>query len=237
MKKVYLVPNLITTVNIFFGFYAVIASIQGEFLLAAWCIIAASIFDALDGRIARLTQSTSQFGLEYDSLSDLVSFGVAPGVLLYQWAFQDFPRFGWLSAFLFLICGAFRLARFNSNTELISKNFFQGLPIPIAALTIAAYIIFIQDYLFLIYQEEFALGMTFILAFLMISNISFPSYKKVNWKSKMIFGYYFLGLVSIILWIFYPMMVLFFLAACYIVLSLLWNLFQLNCFKLKKIKK
>src|ERR1700677_259559 len=133
MRKVYLVPNIVTTGNMFCGFYSMIASMHGDFMPASWAIIAASIFDMLDGRIARLTKATSQFGLEYDSLSDLISFGVAPAVLLYQWALQPYDRLGWLASFLYLACGALRLARFNVNSSALPKNYFQGLPIPMAA--------------------------------------------------------------------------------------------------------
>ena len=126
MKKIYLVPNFVTTANMFSGFYSIIASTHGEFVTASWAIIAAGIFDMLDGRIARLAKATSQFGVEYDSLSDLLSFGVAPAILLYQWALEPYDRLGWIAAFLYLACGALRLARFNVNTESQPKNFFQG---------------------------------------------------------------------------------------------------------------
>src|SRR4051794_29092980 len=144
MKKIYLVPNFVTTANLFCGFYSIIATLNHEYLTAAWAIIAASIFDMLDGRIARLAKATSQFGVEYDSLSDLISFGVAPAILLYQWALQPFDRLGWLAAFLYVVCGALRLARFNVMTGVISKKYFQGLPIPMAAGMVATFIIFNQ---------------------------------------------------------------------------------------------
>ena len=129
MRKVYLVPNFVTTANMLCGFYSIIASIHLEFSAAAWAIVAAGIFDMLAGRIARLAKATSQFGVEYDSLSDLISFGIAPAILLYQWALEPYDRLGWLAAFLFLACGALRLARFNVNSSSLPKNYFQGLPI------------------------------------------------------------------------------------------------------------
>src|ERR1700743_2127063 len=144
MRKIYIVPNFVTTANMFCGFYSVIASIKSEFSTAAWAIIAASVFDMLDGRIARLAKATSQFGVEYDSLSDLISFGMAPAVLFYVWALQPFERIGWLAAVLYLICGALRLARFNVTTAKLSGKYFQGLPIPMAAGMIATFIIFNQ---------------------------------------------------------------------------------------------
>src|SRR5471030_2470512 len=130
---VYILPNLLTTGNMFFGFYSMIQSLSGNFTMAAYAIIWAAVFDTLDGRVARLTRSTSKFGMEYDSLSDLVSFGVAPAILLYQWALKPFDRLGWLACFLFLACGALRLARFNVQVASIEKKYFQGLPIPMAA--------------------------------------------------------------------------------------------------------
>ena len=125
MRKIYIVPNIVTTGNMFCGFYSMIASIHGDYISAAWAILAAAVFDMLDGRIARLAKATSQFGVEYDSLSDLVSFGVAPAILLYQWTLQPFERLGWLAAFLYLACGALRLARFNVMTGAFPKNIFK----------------------------------------------------------------------------------------------------------------
>src|ERR1700679_3381236 len=110
---IYILPNLFTTGNMFFGFFSMIQSLQGNFTVAAYCIVAAAVFDLLDGRVARMTQATSKFGMEYDSLSDLVSFGVAPAILLYLWALKPFERIGWLASFMFMACGALRLARFN----------------------------------------------------------------------------------------------------------------------------
>ena len=135
---IYVLPNLLTTGNMFFGFVAIVLSIQQDFTHAAYAIVGAAIFDLLDGRVARLTHSTSQFGAEYDSLCDLVSFGVAPGILLFLWALQPFGRIGWLASFLFACCGALRLARFNVQATIIEKNYFQGLPIPMAAGIVAA---------------------------------------------------------------------------------------------------
>src|SRR4051812_40632505 len=110
MKKVFIIPNLVTTANLFCGFFSIVASIHGEFADAPWAIVVAGLFDVLDGGIAGMTNATSRFGIQYDSLSDLVSFGVAPAILLYQWALQPFDRLGWLACFFFMTCGALRLA-------------------------------------------------------------------------------------------------------------------------------
>lgn len=124
--RIYILPNLMTTGNLFCGFYAIIHAIQGDYVKAAYWICGASVFDFLDGRLARLTRATSKFGAEYDSLSDLVSFCVAPAIMLYLWGLQPFGRVGWLGSFLFVTCGALRLARFNVQANVIKKTTFRG---------------------------------------------------------------------------------------------------------------
>ena len=227
MRKIYLVPNIVTTGNMFCGFYSMIAAMNSDFVPAAWAIVAASVFDMLDGRIARLAKATSQFGVEYDSLSDLISFGMAPSVLLYRWALQPFDRLGWLAAFLFLACGALRLARFNVMTATLSKKYFQGLPIPMAAGMVATFIIFNQT---VGWPESgptrniLVLILTFGLSSLMVSTIKFPSFKELNWRSRASFGFLMVGVLSMILIAVKPEITLFVLLATYVVLSLGWNL-------------
>lgn len=218
----------------FCGFYSVIASMHGDFVTAAWAIMAAGIFDMLDGRIARIAKATSLFGVEYDSLSDLISFGMAPAILLYQWALEPFGRLGFISAFLFLVCGGLRLARFNVTTSNLPKGFFQGLPIPMGAGIPATFVIFYQ---FLCSDsaaggpEEFAripiLIMTLVMAALMISTIRFPSFKELNWRSRASFGYLMIGVVSMVLIAIKPEITLFLLLGGYIGVSLIWNLVSL----------
>ena len=137
-KGIYILPNLFTTGGLFAGFYAIILTLQRQYELAAMMILVATLCDVLDGRIARLTRSTSSFGIQYDSLSDLVAFGVAPGILIYQWALQPWGRWGWLAATLYVTCGALRLARFNVQIASVEKRHFVGLPIPAAADLVAA---------------------------------------------------------------------------------------------------
>ncbi len=210
----------------FCGFYSMIASMNGDFVPAAWAIIAAAIFDMLDGRIARLAKATSQFGVEYDSLSDLVSFGMAPAVLLYKWALLPFDRLGWLAAFLYLACCALRLARFNVMTGVVSKKYFQGLPTPMAAGMVATFIIFnatsnwpdqgaFRNFLVLI--------LTFGLSSLMVSTIKFPSFKELNWRSRASFGFLMTGVLSMILIAVKPEVTNFVILAVYIAGSLVWN--------------
>lgn len=226
MRKIYLVPNFITTANMFCGFYSIIAAIQQDFLTASWAIVAAGIFDMLDGRIARLAKATSQFGVEYDSLSDLISFGVAPGILLYQWALVPYDRLGLLAAFLFVTCGALRLARFNVNCSSQPKNYFQGVPITMAAEVVATFVIFNQTSDWPSFRDSFVLGLTFGLSSLMVSTIRFPSYKELNWRSRATFGYLMVGVLTMILIATKPEVTLFLVLSAYIGLSLIWNLYR-----------
>ncbi|MEO5970672.1 MAG: CDP-diacylglycerol--serine O-phosphatidyltransferase [Bdellovibrionia bacterium] len=236
MKKIYLVPNFVTTANLFCGFYAIIATIHQEFVVAAWAIIAAGVFDMLDGRIARMAKATSQFGVEYDSLSDLLSFGAAPAVLLYQWALEPFDRLGWLAAFLFLACGALRLARFNVSSAMVPKNYFQGLPIPMAAGMVATFIIFNNTSSWPVSKENFVLFLTFSLASLMVSTIRFPSMKEFNWRSRATFGYLLIGVLTMILIAVKPEVTLFLIGTCYITLSLAWNIVRVLVGSSDKVK-
>jgi CDP-diacylglycerol--serine O-phosphatidyltransferase len=181
-RGVYILPNLITTAGLFCGFYSVIASMRGDFLVAAVAIMAANVFDALDGRIARVTKSTSQFGVEYDSLSDLVAFGVAPAVLVYCWALVPWGTWGWLAASLYLTCGALRLARFNVQYDNVEKRHFIGLPIPAAAEMIASTVL--VYYYFggqgATYRHLIVLLMVYALAGLMVSNVRYFSFKEID---------------------------------------------------------
>ena len=180
-RGVYLLPNLITTASLFAGFYAIVAAINGRFVAAAWAIFIALVLDGLDGRIARITHSTSDFGMQYDSLADLVSFGVAPGLLVYLWALQPYKQFGWVAAFLFVVCGALRLARFNVQTGSMDPRYFNGLPIPAAAMMIATSIAFYyQIGEWAPEKHKYILVMIYLLSFLMVSNIKYASFKKVE---------------------------------------------------------
>ncbi len=182
-RGVFLLPNLITTASLFAGFYAIVAAIDGRFLAAAWAIFIALVLDGLDGRIARITHSTSGFGVQYDSLADLVSFGVAPALLVYLWALRGLPykQFGWVAAFLFVVCGALRLARFNVQTGSMDPRYFNGLPIPAAAMVIATAIAFYyQIGEWAPEKHVYILVAIYFLSFLMVSNIKFFSFKKVE---------------------------------------------------------
>lgn len=227
MRKIYIVPNLITTANLFCGFYAITEAIQFEYVSAAWSILAAAVFDALDGRVARLAKATSKFGVEYDSLSDLVSFGIAPGILLYQWAFAPYGRLGVLAAFLFATCGALRLARFNVTTASLPKGFFLGLPIPGAATAVATLVIAHDAFGEFTLPSLGVVAWSVFLSLLMVSTLRFPSFKELNWKSRATFVYLMIGVLIMVLMAVRPDLTLFFVISTYISVTFLWNVFRL----------
>ena len=185
-KGIFLLPNLFTTGNLFSGFYALIASFNGHYDLAAIAILVATVFDFLDGKVARATRATSRFGIEYDSLADLVSFGLAPGLLIYAWALDTYGRVGWIAAFLFVVCGALRLARFNVQVEHGEGRHFHGLPIPAAATVLATTVLL--DLHFIGMGREIRpmvmLLTTYALAFLMVSGLRYRSFKEYHWRDR-----------------------------------------------------
>ena len=185
-KGVYVLPNIFTTLNMFCGFVAIIYAMEGLFEKSAMLLIAAMAFDILDGKVARATRTTSRFGVEYDSLADLVSFGMAPGLMAYLWILEPLGKFGWLAAMIFLACGALRLARFNTNAATADSRWFTGLPIPAAAGMLATTILFSHK-IHLVIDPEIPrflliyplLAALYILSFLMVSSIKYVSFKKV----------------------------------------------------------
>lgn len=143
---VYVLPNLLTTGNLFFGFFSIMKSLDGHFYLAGTAVLLAAVFDVLDGRVARWTKGTSEFGVQYDSLCDLVSFGCAPAIMMFQYGLSSFGRMGWIMCFLFMACGALRLARFNVQSSIgKASGDFTGLPIPMAAAVVATFVLFMTD--------------------------------------------------------------------------------------------
>jgi len=210
-KGVYLLPNLITTAGLFTGFYSIICCLHADFQRAAIAIIVANLFDALDGRVARFTNSTSRFGIEYDSLSDLVAFGVAPGILVYRWALEPYSTWGWLAASLFVTCGALRLARFNVQFDNAEKRHFIGLPIPAAAEVISTTVLL--QYRFAsgghTHRHVILLLVTYALAALMVSNLKFFSFKETELYRRQPFEIFLGGIVLLILVIAEPQVMLF----------------------------
>jgi len=204
-KGVYLLPNLLTSAGLFSGFYSIICTLNGGkwYWYAAVMILLAQLCDALDGRIARLTRSTSSFGIQYDSLADLVAFGVAPGILVYQWALRPWGRWGWLAASLYVTCGALRLARFNVQIASVEKRYFVGLPIPAAADVIAATVLLhYRLYHWLGGEGETGKHITMLLlifavAALMVSEIRYYSFKEIRFHHRHPFPV-LLGLILLI---------------------------------------
>jgi len=179
-QLIFILPNLFTAGGIFSGMMSLIMSAGGKFEYAAWLILLALIFDGLDGRVARMTNTTSKFGVEFDSLADIVSFGVAPAMLLYQYCGVDYGRFGIVVSALYVVFGAIRLARFNVTTMETEPSVFIGVPIPTAAVFISILILFYEKYSFDLYIP-LLLAMLFV-SVLMVSNIRYPSFKKVDLK-------------------------------------------------------
>jgi len=210
-KGVYVLPNLITTAGLFAGFYSVICSVRADFLTAAVAILVANVFDILDGRIARLTRTTSRFGIEYDSLSDLIAFGVAPGILVYRWALEPWGTWGWLAASLYVACGALRLARFNVQYDNVEKRHFIGLPIPAAAELLAS--IVLVYYRFggdgETHKHAMLLFVTYALAGLMVSSIKYFSFKETELYRRQPFGILVAIIVLLKLFIAEPQIMLF----------------------------
>jgi CDP-diacylglycerol--serine O-phosphatidyltransferase len=200
-KGIYILPNLVTSASLFAGFYSIVATINGDFSRAAWAIIISMFCDAADGRIARITHTTSKFGIEYDSLADLIAFGIAPGILVYQWALRPFGKWGWSAAFLFVICGALRLARFNVQIDTIESYTFNGLPIPASAGLVATTVLLFQEFHqnIGITRHGTLLLATFLLALLMVSNIKFVSFKELNLRRRKPFTVLLLIIVALIL--------------------------------------
>lgn len=183
---IYLLPNLFTASSIFVGVISMVEASKENFVLASWLILLALIFDGLDGRIARLTNTTSQFGVEFDSLADIISFGIAPAMLLYFFAGHEFGRFGILVSALYVIFGAIRLARFNISTAKTDPNVFIGLPIPTAAIFISMWILLFYKYSL----ENYCIVLLFLalgVSVLMVSNFRYPSFKKVQLDKPMVF--------------------------------------------------
>ena len=199
---IYVLPNLLTTVNMFFGFFAIIYSINGNFTWAAYAIVVGAVFDQLDGRVARATNSTSRFGAEYDSLSDLISFGLAPGLMLFLWSLEPFGRLGWLASFFYVACGALRLARFNVQAASLEKAYFQGLPIPMAAGIVASSVLAFEDLELDATRSWALLAMTILLGFTMVSNFRYRSFKDFDFRHRrpfeyLVFGVFLFAMVAI----------------------------------------
>ncbi|MES3024434.1 MAG: CDP-diacylglycerol--serine O-phosphatidyltransferase [Pseudomonadota bacterium] len=192
-RGIYLLPNAFTTAALFCGFYAIVSAMDLRFEHAAWAIFVAMILDALDGRIARLTNTQSEFGAQYDSLSDMVSFGAAPALVIYEWSLSGMGKLGWVAAFVYCAGAALRLARFNTNIEVVDKRFFQGLPSPAAGGMVAGFILLMTEF----GQTGQSLawisfGIALFAGLTMVTNVPFYSFKDVNFRKSVPFIVVFL---------------------------------------------
>ncbi len=223
----------------FLGFYSIVRSFNSDYELAAWGIMAATIFDVLDGWVARLTHTATRFGIEMDSLADVISFGVAPGILAYTWTLQSFGRVGWLGSFFLVACAALRLARFNVQMGSAEKKHFTGLPTPASALVIATAVLAYDEIIRNVERvglvrlanalqtDYWLLALTFLLAGLMVSNITYHSLKEANLKQRRPFGILvgiagFLAIVA-----YHPSIVLFLVSISYVMSGLGEALYKL----------
>ncbi|WP_218352715.1 CDP-diacylglycerol--serine O-phosphatidyltransferase [Alteromonas lipotrueiana] len=215
-KGIYLLPNLLTTAGLFSGFFAVVSSMNGRFEAAAIAIFVAMVFDGLDGRVARMTNTQSDFGAEYDSMADMVSFGMAPALVAYNWGLTELGKLGWLAAFIYVAGSALRLARFNTQIGTADKRFFQGLASPSAAALVAG-LVWVgveygadgDDYGWLVAIITSAAGL------LMVSNFKYNSFKEVNWHGKVPFVALLIILLVFVIVATEPALVLFLVFALY----------------------
>lgn len=187
-RGIYILPNLFTTAALFSGFFAIVQAMNGKFEIAAVAIFIAMVFDGLDGRVARLTHTQSAFGAEYDSLSDMVSFGAAPALVIYVWALKDMGKLGWVAAFIYCAGAALRLARFNTNIEVVDKRYFQGLPSPAAAALVAGLVWVLIDNEWTGSEARwYAFALTIFAGVTMVTNLRFWSGKSLNLRKSVPF--------------------------------------------------
>jgi CDP-diacylglycerol--serine O-phosphatidyltransferase len=215
-KGIYLLPNILTTAGLFSGFYAVVSSMNGHFEAAAVAIFVAMIFDGLDGRVARITNTQSEFGAEYDSMADMVSFGVAPALVAYNWGLTGLGKIGWLAAFIYVAGAALRLARFNTQIGVADKRFFQGLASPAAAALVAGLVWVGVEYELDGNDYSFIVALiTGLAGLLMVSNFKYNSFKEVNWHGKVPFVALLLIMLVFVVVATEPALVLFLVFALY----------------------
>jgi CDP-diacylglycerol---serine O-phosphatidyltransferase len=225
-KGVYILPNSITLCGMLAGFISVMYAIEGNFTYAASAILIATVFDGLDGWMARLTNTQTRFGVELDSLSDLVAFGVAPAIMMYHWALFPFGRWGWATAFLFIACGALRLARFNIQTETTTSKAFKGMPIPGAAIILCTIIIFYNTFWTGKPDESVIFPIiTIFLSLLMVSPLRYHGIKEINLREKK--PYWALLILVLVLFVVlvHPPIAMFVLAMMYLLWGLVENMY------------
>lgn len=234
--EIYVLPNLVTTMNMFFGFFGIIRAVRGDYTFAAYAIVAAAVFDLLDGRVARITKTESPFGAQYDSLCDLVSFGLSPALLLFLWSLQPYGRIGWLACFFYAACGALRLARFNVyaimtendeiETEAESKSHFFGLPIPMAAGIVASTVLAFKDQEIDPVGSPIVLVITLLAGIAMVSNFPYRSFKDLDLSQRLPFSYLVFGVAVVAFVAVRPELTLFFLFVSYAFLGLVVGFYK-----------
>ena len=236
-RGIYLLPNLFTTAALFAGFYAIVQSMNNNFENAAIAIFIAMIMDGLDGRVARMTHTQSEFGAEYDSLSDMVSFGVAPSLIVYEWTLKGLGKWGWFAAFIYCAGTALRLARFNTNIEIVDKNNFQGLPSPAAAALVASFVWVMLDNQFNGDKLRwYACALTAFAGITMVSNLKYYSFKSINMRKSVPFIVIFLFALFFIFISVDPPVILFLLFLGYCLSGyVMWILEYRNRNKIKAI--
>jgi CDP-diacylglycerol--serine O-phosphatidyltransferase len=237
-RGIYLLPNLFTTGAMFSGFYAITSAINERFEVAAIAIFVAMILDGLDGRVARMTNTQSEFGVQYDSLSDMVSFGVAPGLVMYLWAFSTLGKLGLFAAFVHTAGGALRLARFNTQVETADKRYFQGLPSPAAAAILAGFLWVSVEYNYEVESLKFiALILTISTGLLMVSNFRYSSFKEIDFKGRVPFVATIIVMLSLAFIMIQPPAMLFLLFLAYAISGPVITLVMLRRKRLQKKAK
>jgi CDP-diacylglycerol--serine O-phosphatidyltransferase len=237
-RGVYLLPNVLTTFGLFAGFFAIILATKGQYADAAIAIFVAMLFDGLDGRVARLTNTQSSFGEQYDSMADMLSFCVAPALLVYFWQFSDLGKIGWLGAFVYTAAGALRLARFNTQIGVEDKRYFQGLPSPAAAALVAGMVWTKQSIGVTEYDQYLTLVSWIILVgagVLMVSNIRYYSFKEINLKGRSSFKLLLVATLIIIVITLWPSVILFVFFLVYALSGLIMTMIEVR--KKRQMKK
>ena len=241
-KGIYLLPNLFTTAALFAGFYAIISAIKGQFADAATAIFIAMVLDGLDGRVARMTNTESEFGAQYDSLADMLSFGMAPALVVYLWGLSTLGKYGWLAAFIYTAAAALRLARFNTQVGIADKRYFQGLPSPASAAVVAGlvWVSVEHGYVAENLTTQFRVIAAFITAamgILMVSNVRYHSFKELNLKDRIPFVAMILMVAVIVLISVDPPQILFFGFLLYALWGPVFNLLELKKRRAKRLSR
>lgn len=238
-RGVYLLPNILTTFGLFAGFFAIVLATKGQYADAAVAIFIAMLWDGLDGRVARLTNTQSEFGEQYDSMADLVSFGVAPALLMYFYLFENLGKIGWIAAFIYVAAGALRLARFNTQIGVEDKRYFQGLPSPAAAALVAGMVWAKEMIGPSVYDDQYLTVSAWIIlvsaGILMVSNVRYYSFKEINFKGRSSFKLLLLTTLILVVISLWPSAILFIFFFAYAISGLIMTTVEIR--KKRALKK